>query len=330
MDSESCFLVDFVWALLTCHMGRLALVTFLVVLYKELTMGIYRKETQMDGKTVIVTGGNTGIGLETGRELARRGARVILGCRNKQRGEAAVTNIISSTGNKNVVFMQLDLLDLKSVRKFADDVAKKEKKVDILINNAAMAKQPKTSSSLSRDKLDAVVQANHLSHFLLTNLLKKVMISAGSARVLNVSCKGQARARLELDNLQRDKAAGDNWEEVYNNTKLMNVLFTRELAARWGEEGVTCYALHPGLVRTGIFRNLSPALYNIRYLLAMLAGKSCVQGAQTSLYLACEPGIEHLSGSLFADCRLMMEKPCKETDLASKLWDRSEELVKLK
>ena len=83
---------------------------------------------------------------------------------------------------------------------------------------------------MSRDKLDSVTQANHLSHFLLTNLLKKVLISAGDARVLNVSCQGQVKARLELDNLKRDKPAGNNWEEVYNNSKLMNVLFTRELA----------------------------------------------------------------------------------------------------
>ena len=184
------------------------------------------------------------------------------------------------------------------------------------------------SSPLSRDKLDSVTQTNHLSHFLLTNLLKKVLVSAGGARVLNVSCQGQVKARLELENLRRDKPAGSNWEEVYNNSKLMNVLFTRELATRWGGEGVASYSLHPGLVRSGIFRNLSPALYNLRYILAILAGKSCVQGAQTSLYLACEPGIDSLSGSLFADCRLVnMER---DDGLAHQLWDKSEELVKLK
>jgi len=328
MDSEGCFLVDILCGLLSCHIGRLVLVITSVVMYKELTMGMYRRKNRLDEKTVIITGGNTGIGLETGRELARRGARVILGCRNKQRGEAAAASIISSTGNKNVVFIQLDLLDLKSVRKFADDVTKKEKKVDILINNAAMAKQAKSSSTLSRDKLDSVTQANHLSHFLLTNLLKKVLVSAGDARVLNVSCQGQVKARLELDNLKRDRPAGNNWEEVYNNSKQMNVLFTRELATRWGGEGVTSYSLHPGLVRSGIFRNLSPALYNLRYFLAILAGKSCVQGAQTSLYLACEPGIDTLSGSLFADCRLVSQEG--DDRLAQQLWDKSEELVKLK
>jgi len=328
--------VDWIWTLLTCHLGRLTLVTTIVVLYKELTMGIYRKkDQQLDGKIAIVTGGNAGIGLETARGLASRGARVILACRNKQRGEAAVNNIISSTGNKNVVSMQLDLLDLKSVRKFADDVAKKEKKVDILINNAAMVKQPKANSKascLSRDKLDAVAQTNHLSHFLLTSLLKKCLVAAGNARVLNVSCQGHTKARLELDNLQRDKAAEGNWEQVYNSTKLMNVLFTRELAARWGDVGITAYALHPGLVRTDIFRNLSPGLQNLRFFLAMLVGKSCKQGAQTSLYLACEPGLESLSGRFFADCRLVRSTVDKlgEDDLSSKLWERSEELVKLK
>jgi len=282
---------------------------------------------------VIVTGGNTGIGLETCRELARRGARVILAARSRQRGETAVSAIISSTGNKNVFFMQLDLLDLKSVRKFADDITKKEKKVDILINNAAMIKQTKTGSSLSRDKLDAVTQTNHLSHFLLTNLLKKALVSAGSARVLNVSCLAHTitKPRLELDKLQKDQQAGDNWWEVYNNSKLMNVLFTRELSARWGKEGVSCYALYPGLVRTELYRSMSLTMQTMRYMLALLAGKSSVQGAQTSLYLACEPDIHSLSGRVFSDCRLVTtDSQSQEEGLAAQLWDRAELLVKLK
>ena len=98
--------------------------------------------------------------------------------------------------------------------------------------------------------------------------------------MLNVSCQGYTKAKLELESLQREKQAGD-WEEVYNNTKLMNVLFTEELAARWEDIGVTSYALHPGLVRTEIFRNVSPFIQKLRYILALLAGKSCAQGAHT-------------------------------------------------
>ena len=187
------------------------------------------------------------------------------------------------------------------------------------------------AGSLSRDKLDVVTQTNHLSHFLLTNLLKKCLVAAGNARVLNVSCQGYTKAVLDMDSLQREKQAGD-WEQVYNSTKLMNVLFTEELAARWKDVGVTSYALHPGLVRTEIFRNMSPLLQKLRFLLALLIGKSCTQGANTSLYLACEPGLEKLSGRFFSDCRLVRTRLDKlgDKEMAAKLWDRSEELVKLK
>jgi len=339
MDSGECFLVDWVWTLLSCHLGRVVLVTMVVILYKELTMGTYRGKEKLEGKVAIVTGGNTGIGLETARGLAERGARVILGCRNKQRGEAAVSSIISSTGNKMVVCIQLDLLDLKSVRKFADDVTKKEKKVDILVNNAGIAKHPKSlskGSTLSRDKLEVVTQTNHLSHFLLTNLLAKSLAAAGSARVLNISCQGQTRAGLEFDTLKGEKQAYlDNWEQVYNSTKLMNVLFTRELAAKWKDIGVTSYSLHPGLVRTEIFRNVSPMVKILRYILALSVGKSCVQGAQTSLYLCCQPGLEEWSGRFFSDCRVRnfqmdLETEDKKIAAAANLWTRSQELVKLK
>jgi NAD(P)-dependent dehydrogenase (short-subunit alcohol dehydrogenase family) len=182
------------------------------------------------------------------------------------------------------------------------------------------------AGSPSRDKLDVVTQTNHLSHFLLTNLLAKCLVAAGNARVLNVSCQGFTKAGLELDSLQREKQAGD-WEQVYNSTKLMNVLFTEELAARWKDVGVTSYALNPGLVRTEIFRNMSPSMQKLRFLLALFAGKSCAQGAQTSLYLACEPGLKKVSGSFFSDCRL---DKLKDKEMAAKLWDRSEELLKLK
>ena len=152
--------------------------------------------------------------------------------------------------------------------------------------------------------------------------------------MVNVSCQGQIKAGLELDSLQWEKKQGlGNWEEMYNTTKLMNVLFSQELAARWADVGVTSFSLHPGLVRTDIFRNLSPTLQNLRYILALVVGKSCAQGAQTSLYLCSEPGLECWSGKFFSDCRVQNSRPSKvaeDQEMAAKLWTRSEELVKLK
>merc|ERR1719244_3574 len=307
---------------------------FLLWLYKELSMGIFRKlnSISLEGKVAIVTGSNNGIGLETAKGLAKMGARVIVASRNKSRGEDAVKEISRCTGSDKVVFYQLDLLDLKSVRKFADEVTKKEKKVDILINNAAICGYPSKNGvktgPLSRDKLEMITQTNHLAPFLLTNLLMKSLTAAGNARVINVSDTMNLMGKKDLDNFENKSE-----QELYNNTKLMNILFTRELADRWEGSGVTSYSVHPGGVRTNIFNNLSPVVKYFSLAFGWWVGKNSWQGAQTSLFLAGEPGLESwANGAHFSDCRVMkllVNKLAQDKGLASKLWAKSEELVKL-
>lgn len=263
---------------------------------------------------------------------------VVLGARNRKRGDDAVRDIVRSTGNKEVYCILLDLLDLKSVRTFAEELGRKEKKVDILVNNAGIVDRPNAKargSHLSRDKLEMVTQTNHLSPFLLTLLLKKQLAAAGRARVVNVSSHANTQGTVELDNINCEKEVPGAWQ-LYSNTKLMNVLFTRELAVRWADIGVSSYSLHPGMVRTAILTQIPGAMGSaINWGLSQLMGKTLEQGAHTSLLLSCAPVDELRNGSYYSDCRRVDEgwrlsTQAADKGLAEGLWRRSEELVRTK
>ena len=165
--------------------------------------GVCRSQARLDGKTVIITGANTGIGLETAVDLAKRNARVILACRSVERGETAAVEVRKRSGNDNVVFVQLDLASLDSVRKFAAKILEEEPRIDILINNAGVMLPTRT---LTQDGFETAFGVNHLGHFLLTNLLLDCIKEAPSARIINVSSKGCERGRLDLDSLNSEKS----------------------------------------------------------------------------------------------------------------------------
>jgi len=308
-------------------------------LWKELTMGIYRGKERLDGKLVVITGANCGIGLETARDLAKRGAKIIVGCRSRERGEAAVKEIVASSGNNNVEMVELDLLSLASVRRFAQSIASRPGPLSLLINNAGMfdGNGAKTwaigKSHLSDDGLEITAQCNHLSHFLLTNLLRDKLAEAGNARVINVSSFAAWHGKIDLNNINYEtdsSASALKWN--YHNSKLMNVMFSQELSRRWAHLGITAYSNHPGLVRTEVFRHIADAVQNMILAYGYLTGKDSWQGAQTSIYLALQPGLERESGGYFADCRnwnFLLSKKQTDPELASGLWERSAKLVKM-
>ena len=215
--------------------------------------GVCRSQAKLDGKTVIITGANTGIGLETAVDLAKRNARVILACRSVERGETAVVEVRKRSGNNNVVFVQLDLASLDSVRKFSTRVLEDEPRIDILINNAGVMAIPKRT--LTQDGFEMQFGTNHLGHFLLTNLLLDCIKEAPSARIVNVSSRGSERGILALDNLNSEKSYSQ-WA-AYEASKLANVLFTRSLAKRLEGTGVTANVLHPGVIVTELTRNMN-------------------------------------------------------------------------
>jgi len=335
MECGDCCFLDCVFAVWATYLGRFSMVVIGIFMFKELTMGIYRKKTNMSGKVVVITGGNSGVGLETARGLAERGATVIIGCRSKERGDKAVKDIIRTTKNDNVEYMTVDLLSLQSVRQFAEDLGKKVDKIDILVNNAGMFdNRNERNFTRSKDNLEITLQTNHLSHFLLTNLLKSQLAAAGNARVVNVSSQANVGGWIDLENLNYEKEDVKTSRLTYHKSKLMNIMFSKELAARWSDIGVTSYSLHPGFVRTNIFNDFPPFMWYTIFIVASILGKNNTQGAQTSLYLSCEPGIEHLSGEYFVGCRvstglIWLNKQAMDRDACSKLWEKSEQLVHL-
>uniref|UniRef100_A0A4W5P595 Dehydrogenase/reductase (SDR family) member 13a, duplicate 3 n=1 Tax=Hucho hucho TaxID=62062 RepID=A0A4W5P595_9TELE len=289
-----------------------------------------KSKAKLHGKTVIVTGSNTGIGKMTALDLARRGARVILACRNKPRAEAALADIKRESGSNEVVFMHLDLGSLKSVRSFAETFLKTERRLDLLINNAGML-----GPGYTEDGFGMVFGVNHLGHFLLTCLLLDRLKECGPSRVVNVSALLHRLGSVDfaLLSTHKDLVPGQStWHNfrAYCHSKLCNVLFTRELANRLEGTSVTTYSLHPGVIHTEFGRNLK--LWQRLFLepITKLFFMDAERGAQTTLHCALQEGIEPLSGRYFSSCALQ-EVGAKGRDdaLARKLWEVSERLSDL-
>ncbi|XP_061637550.1 dehydrogenase/reductase SDR family member 13-like [Phyllopteryx taeniolatus] len=287
-------------------------------------------EAKLHGRTVIVTGSNTGIGKTTAVDLAKRGARVILACRNRQRGEAALAHVKQESGSNQVVFMQLDLGNLKSVRSFAETFLRSEPRLDILINNAGIYMAGRTE-----DGLGMMFGINHVGHFLLTNLLMDRLKECEASRVVNVSSLGHNFGKIDFECLNKHKALGlgTSFMEVlqaYCNSKLCNVLFTHELAKRLQGTKVTCYSLHPGSINSELARNTNSLFQILLKPITALFFKNTVQGCQTTLHCALQEGIEHLSGRYFSNCTVReVYSKAKDDAAAKKLWEISERMCGL-
>lgn len=282
------------------------------------------------GKVIIVTGANTGIGFMTAKELAQRGARVILGCRNQEKGTTARDSIIAATGNNDVHFKHLDLASLTSVRTFADDIIKNEKQLDILINNAGIIE---TNHVKTEDGLSLIMQSNHFGPFLLTSLLLPLLKTSAPSRIVNVSSVVYSSGKIDFDNLnfEKDTEKSFNMIKAYENTKLCNVLMTLELARRLEGTGVTANCLHPGVVATDLLITLKKSWW--RYFIPLMKPfmKTPWEGAQTSIFLAASPKVEGVTGKYYVNCRESnLAARARDKDVARKLWELSEKLVGLK
>ncbi|XP_070988017.1 dehydrogenase/reductase SDR family member 13-like isoform X1 [Oncorhynchus clarkii lewisi] len=295
---------------------------YLILYYNVIRGSRCTSSVTLKGKTAIVTGSNTGIGKATALDLAKRGARVILACRSKQKAEAAVYDIRRESGSNEVVFMHLDLGSLKSVRSFAETFLKTELRLDLLINNAGML-----GPGYTEDGFGMVFGVNHLGHFLLTCLLLDRLKECGPSRVVNVSALLHRLGSVDFGLLgtHKDLVSGQStWHNfrAYCHSKLCNVLFTRELANRLEGTSVTTYSLHPGVIHTEFGRNLK--LWQRLFLepISKLFFMDVERGAQTTLHCALQEGIEPLSGRYFSSCALQ-EVGAKGRDdaLARKLWE---------
>lgn len=310
--------------------------TIILVLLTSLVVGgaVYRRLSgrcistrRLDGRTVIITGGSAGIGKATAYELARRGARVILGCRNLTKAQKVTDDIKASTGNSEVMVEELDVSNLDSVRKFAKNIKEKEKAIHILVNNAGVGIPDKRTTAQG---LELTMATNHYGHFLLTNLLLDVIKATPSSRIVTVSSLAHISCKhLDFDDLNFTNIPYSVYG-AYAQSKFCNILFTKELTRKLEGTGVTANCLHPGAVATELFNRDNSVLGTVLTYLAYVVAKDINGGAQTSIYLAVSEEVEGVSGKYFVDCK---ETNCSsqadDAGLAKKLWEASERDVNL-
>lgn len=280
----------------------------------------------MDGRTVVITGGNAGIGKETALALARDGARVIFTSRDAARGEAARTEIVERSGSALVEVMPLDLASLASVRAFAERVLAATDRIDVLVNNAGLLLQQRTETE---EGFETTFGVNHLGHFLLTDLLRERLVASAPARVVVVSSNAHTFARngLDFDDLQATRRYSAF--PVYSRSKLANILFTNELARRLADTGVTANSLHPGYVDSRFGRDGdSGGLDWFFGLGARLFAIPPEAGAATSVFLSRDEGVTGVTGAYFVKSR-ERRASARATDAAAaaRLWEVSEALV---
>jgi NAD(P)-dependent dehydrogenase (short-subunit alcohol dehydrogenase family) len=280
----------------------------------------------MDGRTVLVTGGNTGIGKETAVALAREGARVVFTTRDAVKGEGARAEIRERSGNDSVAVMELDLARFASVREFRARFADEHDRLDVLVKNAGLML---VSRRETVDRYEMTFQVNHLGPFLLTNLLRDQLVAGDDARVVNVASDAHKGARrgLDFDDLQSKKTYRSY--SVYSRTKLANILFTRELARRWDDTGVTANSVHPGFVASRFGRDGdSGKLTGWVFPLLKPFALTPEQGAATQVYVASAPELAGITGGYWVKSAPATPSAAAQDDAAAaRLWEVSEQLI---
>lgn len=293
------------------------------ITWKRLYMMKMRKS--MDGKICLVTGANAGIGYAISLGLANMGATLIMVCRNKSRGEAALVELKKKSNNSSVFLFIADLSSQASIHQFVEKFKMQFGKLDILINNAGIITQNRT---LTEDGLEAQFALNHMAPFLLTNLLLDSLKASHSARIINISSNAHKTASINLDDLQSEQSY--NPKEVYQRTKLCNVLFTYELARQLNGTHITVNCVHPGVVQTKLLHEYNGGKSKSNFI-TRLFYSTPEKGAETPLYLASSSEVEGISGKYFENKKIVnSSKHSYAIALAKELWQVSKNLTTTK
>jgi NAD(P)-dependent dehydrogenase (short-subunit alcohol dehydrogenase family) len=278
----------------------------------------------MQGKVCLITGGTNGLGKSTALLLAKMGATVVIVGRDALKTAQVIEELRVASGNNNVHSLIADLSAQADVRRLANEFKAQYPQLHILINNAGAAF---TQRQLSADGIEMTLALNHLSGFLLTNLLLDTLKASAPARVINVSSGGHTAGKIEFDNLQGEKNYGF---DAYLNSKLANILFTVELARRLEGTQVTVNALDPGLTATGFGTNNGKLMAALIRLFAPLIMRSPEKGAATSVYLASALDVATVTGKYFQNSKVIQPAPQADDEaVAKKLWAVSAQLVRL-
>ncbi len=279
----------------------------------------------MNGKTVVITGGNAGIGKATAIALAKKGAEILITSRSEGKAKAAVEEIRSESKNENVDFVLINLIDQDSVRKAAEEIKTKCPKIDVLINNAGCYL---SDLELSPQGIEGQFATNHIGHFLLTNLLLDYVKAAGKARIINLASIAHTSTRkLNLDDINFEKEEYGGWKS-YSRSKFCNILFTKELARRLEGTGITSNAVHPGGVRTEIAEKDANWYTKLGWIVMKPFMITVEKGAATSIHLASSDKVEGETGGYWVRSKKeWSNRPSQDPELAKALWKKSEELV---
>ena len=274
----------------------------------------------MFDKTVLITGANQGIGKETAKALANMGARTLLVCRNAQKGRAAVDEITRGGGRAELFVADLSVQG--EVRRVAREVREKHPVLDVLVNNAGVLV---TERRFSKDGIEETLALNHLAYFLLTHELMEPLLRAKSARIVNVSSRAHTRAKPTFDDLQFSR--GYSMWKAYSQSKLLNVLFTYELARRLEGTSVTANCLHPGVIASGFGQTYGGLIATLAKLARPFLSTT-KEGAKTQIYLASAREVEGVTGRYFVKCKAVRSSSASYDVVAQKkVWALSEGLV---
>src|SRR5436190_12647437 len=301
----------------------------------ETTASEVAEGIDLSGKVALITGGSSGLGQETARVLAERGARVILTARDLPKGEAVAAGIRASTGNQHVEVEKLELGSLKDIRAFAERFLARHSALHIRITTAGVMACPPAKTA---DGFELQFGSNHLGPFLMTCLLAPALLRAAPGRVVSVSSRGHHMSPVVFDDIQFERRPYDKWL-AYGQAKTANVLFAVGLERRLGARGVHANALHPGGIMTELSRHLQPE--DLEFLRTRTRGmkfKSVEAGAATSVFAATAPELEGRGGLYLEDCHVAavndapdalngVKSYALDPDNAERLWEVSETLV---
>jgi len=276
-------------------------------------------------KTAVVTGANTGIGKEIARELARKGMRVIMACRDLAKAQAARDEIARETGNSAIEIVRLELSSLEEVRRCATEISARAEKLDVLVNNAGVSV---SSRRLTPDGIEWDLGVNHVGPFLLTSLLLDLLRRSAPSRIVIVASGVHRRARLDFDAPQTEE--GWSMLGAYSTTKLHNVLWCYELARRLAGPPPPPPRTTPGLVRSEFHRSFTNQPLVFRLLLKLI-GKTAAKGAETAVFLASDPSVEGITGTYYDKLKPVRSSPVTyDQSVAQRSWGLTERLAGLK